>query len=1060
MQSSSQIHKDASRTTIASLFFRNRHLLVLTILVILVSGLSAIVSLPRLEDPRIVNRNPLIITPMPGASAERVETLVTEVLEEALQEVDAIKDVESTSSAGVSVIVVELEDAVTAAQNAAIFSEIRDKISEARPSLPAGALEPQIDDKRDPAAYTLIAGVSWRGEAEPALGVLNRRAEDLAERLRNVPGTELVRIYGEPDEEITVTVNAEDLAELGLTAGDVAWATALADTKTPAGVLRGDRADVSIEVAGELSSLSRIGHVPIAVGGDQQSVRIADIAHIERAYRDPPTEIGLVNGKRTVFVAARIGFGRRVDLWAKDANAVLAEAAAETGGPVIIEPVFEQERYTTGQLAELSGNLIAGALVVVAVVFVMMGWRLALIVGAALPLTVAMVLFGLQVSGNAIHQMSIFGLIIALGLLIDNAIVMADEVAKNKAAGKTPLQAVEAAVGHLFTPLFASTLTTVLAFAPIFLLPGSVGDFVGSIGQMVILALISSFIIAMTVTAALAGLFAEPSAPDAPKRFWRDGLTSKRFGRFYRGALLSGLKRPWAAIVVAIAAPVAGFAVAPTLGNQFFPPVDRDMFEVEVWAPSDASLSRTADLAYAIEAEIKAFAETEQMTWLVGGSFPSVYYNLMMDKDAAAHYAHGIVTAPSNEAAKAMIAPLQAHLDERFPDAQIVLGQFGQGPPLTADIEYRVFGPSIAELQRIGERLRTGLQNYSGVLHTQMTMEGGHPKLWFNADEDETQLAGLRLTEVASQLQSNLEGATGGFIIEQLEQLPVRVRYENTVRADVSDIASTPLVTQNSDRWVSAAALGDFTLRPELRSITRFDRERTNIIRGYTANDALPIDITRDVLEQLEAEGFILPAGYRIELGGAVEQDAAAKGNLLTYAPVLLTLTIATLVLVFRSAAIAGLLGAVAFLSLGLGMLSTFAIGFPISFNTILGTLGLIGLAFNNAIVVLAAIRANPVAKAGDPEAVTEAILGTSRHIVSTTLTTIGGFLPLLLFVGGDFWPSLSIVLAGGVGGSMILALIFVPAVYRLVVKPAGKPKAAASKTVSPSSHFAFGSAR
>ena len=211
------------------------------------------------------------------------------------------------------------------------------------------------------------------------------------------------------------------------------------------------------------------------------------------------------------------------------------------------------------------------------------------------------------------------------------------------------------------------------------------------------------------------------------------------------------------------------------------------------------------------------------------------------------------------------------------------------------------------------------------------------------------------------------------------------------------------------------------------------DGERTNIVKGYTRNGALPIDVTREVLAGLEAEGFVLPTGYRIELGGAIEQDSQAKGGLITFVPILFTLVIATLILTFRSVKLALLLGVVAGLSVGLGLLATRLIDFPVSFNTILGTLGLIGLAFNNSIVVLAAIRANPRAEAGNANAIAEEIIGTTRHILSTTLTTIGGFLPLLLIVGGDFWPSLAIVLAGGVGGSMILALIFVPAVYVLM---------------------------
>jgi multidrug efflux pump subunit AcrB len=1018
--------------SVTTLFFRNRYLLVLSIIVILVGGLSAVGSLPRLEDPRIANRYPIIITSVPGASAERVETLVTEVLEESLQEVEAIEDIESTSRAGVSIIAVELKAEVTAGENKAIFSEIRDQISDALPSLPPEAGVPVIDDKRDPAAFTLIVAVRWTKDTPAQVGILNRLAEDLSDRLRNVDGTELVRLYGNPDEEITVTVDPAEIAELGLSATDISRLIAAADSKKPAGVLRGDRSNVLLEVQGELDSLQRIAAIPLRTGEAQAVVRLADIADVERAWRTPTDEIALVDGQRSVLIAVRMENGQRVDLWAGNVNGVIDEFASMVGSGIVVDRIFEQARYTTTQLSALVKNLLAGAAVVIGVVFVMMGWRLGLIVGLALPLVASIVLFGLQISGNAIHQISIYGMIVALGLLIDNAIVMADEVTKNKATGKTALEAVDGAVRHLFRPLFASTLTTVLAFAPILLLPGGVGDFVSSIGGSVIMALVASFAVAMTITAGLAGILAEPSPADQPTRLWRDGLRSVWLARLYRRSLRVGLRLPVAAILLACFLPVSGFLASRSLGNEFFPPIDRDMFEVQVWLPTDSTIGNTRDQAKEIETVIRDFEATERVYWLVGGSFPTVYYNLVMNKDGFPHYAHAIVTAQSSRAAKEMIDPLQTALDHRFPGAQVLVSQFSQGPPVVADVEYRIYGPSIRKLQDLGEQIRLTLQSHPDVLNTQTTMPRGEPKYWLKVDEDEARLAGLTLGDVSRQLQANLEGSLGGSVIENLEQMPVRVRYKDQQRSSLSRVA-TMQVVQSGDDWVPLNALGEFVLEPELGGITRFDGERTNIVKGYTRNGALPIDVTREVLDGLEAEGFALPAGYRIELGGAIEQDSQAKGDLVTFAPILLTLAIATLILTFRSLSLALLLGVVAGLSVGLGLLATWLIQFPVSFNTILGTLGLIGLAFNNSIVVLAAIRANPEARAGDANAIAEEIIGTTRHILSTTLTTIGGFLPLLLIVGGDFWPSLAIVLAGGVGGSMILALVFVPAVYVLM---------------------------
>ena len=1024
------------KPSLATLFYRNGHLLTLSILFLLAAGLSSVISLPRLEDPRITNRNPLLVVPVPGASAERVESQVTEVLENALQEIAEISTIESNSRAGIVTIGIELEDAVTPDTNQAIFAEIRDKVGEVRPLLPPEALDPFLDDQRGPIGYTQLIALLPAPNTPTPLTLLDRHAAELADRLRNVPGTELVRVFGAPEEEITVTVDPLRLADLGLDATAVAGAVAQADAKGAAGILRGQRSDLLLEVEGALDSTERIAAVPLVEGADGALVRLGDIARVAREPRQPASDITLVDGERAVLVGVRMSPDQRVDRWAVSARAVVDDFRLQQGDSLRVDTLFEQEQYTSHQLANLGQNLAAGAVVVVVVIFLMMGWRLALIVGLALPLVISVVFFSWQLTGGAIHQMSMFGMIIGLGLLIDNAIVVADEVTHHKAAGHGGGEAVARAVHHLFYPLLASTLTTVLAFAPILLLPGSVGDFVGSIGSSVITAILASFLLALTLTAALAGRLARPTPAGERRRFWRDGLGSERLAERFRRTLRWGLARPAIALLFALFLPASGFLAARTLGNEFFPPVDRDMFQVKLWLPTDSSIERTRQQVLEVEEMLRSFPETERVFWRVGASFPTVYYNQIMNQEGAAHYAQGIVVASSTQEARDLLDRLQVPLHQRFPAAQIVARQFGQGPPIPADVEYRLFGPELATLQDLGERIRRTLDAHPEVLHTRMSLPRGEPKLWLRADEDEARLAGLRLTDIARQLQANLEGGVGGTVIEGLEQLPVRVRYDDTHRSDLARVASTPLVRPGAPDWVTLPALGELELAPAPGGITRYNGERVHKLSGYTHNDALPIDVSSQVLAALDEEGFRLPPGYRLELGGAQEQDAKAKGKLLIYAPLLVLLTIATLVLSFRSVAKAALLLSVALLSVGLGLLSTRLMGLPVSFNTILGTLGLIGVALNDSIVVLAALEGNARARAGDLEAIVHEVMGCTRHVLATTFTTIGGFLPLLLFVGGDFWPSLAIVLAGGIAGASILALVLIPAVFTLLHRP------------------------
>jgi multidrug efflux pump subunit AcrB len=316
-------------------------------------------------------------------------------------------------------------------------------------------------------------------------------------------------------------------------------------------------------------------------------VRVADVATVRRDLRDPPVEIARVDGRRTVLVGARMEAGRRVDLWSEQARDTLRGFAGTVGPGVRVEPFFDQSVYTEDRLSSLAGNLLMGAGVVLCVVLVTMGWRQALLVSSALPLTAALVLYLISVGGGALHQMSIFGMIIALGLLIDSAIVVVDEVSDKLSQGMGRMEAVRASVDYLYVPLASSTITTVLAFAPIMLLPGNVGDFVGSIGGSVILAIICSFGVSMTLIAALAGLFARSSgvaAGDSQAGSWLSrGVSMPFVTRAYHASLRLCLARPLLGILVGLALPLAGFVVMPLLGNQFFPPVDRNMFEVQFW---------------------------------------------------------------------------------------------------------------------------------------------------------------------------------------------------------------------------------------------------------------------------------------------------------------------------------------------------------------------------------------------------------------------------------------------------------------------------------------------
>jgi multidrug efflux pump subunit AcrB len=482
---------------------------------------------------------------------------------------------------------------------------------------------------------------------------------------------------------------------------------------------------------------------------------------------------------------------------------------------------------------------------------------------------------------------------------------------------------------------------------------------------------------------------------------------------------------------------------------QFFPPADRDQLELQVFMPAGTSIHKTAQRVQQIEAAVQGQPGVESLTWVVGASSPPVYYNQVRDQDQNPSYARAVIKAAEPALAKSLEQVLQDTLPTRFPDAQLIVKAFGQGPPISAPIAFRIVGPDADRLREFGEQLRALIHEQPQVLATRAAVTGGEPKLWLEADESQARLAGLSLGEVAGQFQTALDGAVGGSLLEDLEELPVRIRYSADERSNVDTLATLRLQSSNDAGWVPAEALGEFALKPELAEIYRRNGERVNEVLGFLRQGALPIEVTRAINARLDANGLDLPPGYRLETAGDSAEQQNAVGQLLTYVPVLGVLMIATLVLTFRSALLATLIGVVAVFSVGLGMLSLWLGGYPLGFNPIIGSAGLVGVAINGSIVVLAALRANTRARDGDVEAIISETLGTTRHIVSTTITTVAGFAPLLLLSGGDFWPPLAIVIAGGVGFSIVLSLVFTPSVYYLLYGNPHKAQATEGNIVS-----------
>ena len=472
-----------------TLTFRHPRLVALIILVLVSAGLSSFLSLGRQEDPTITNLFATVTTQFPGADPERVEALVTAEIEEELRKIAEVDEISSVSRSGVSVVSVELLETLDEATIEQVWAEARDAVEDARQTFPAGVLPPDFDAEGI-SAYSAVIAVAADSPDFPVT-LLSRHAEALGDRLRAIPATRAVEYFGQPDEEVLVSVDMDRAAALGLSAAEISQRIAEADGKVQSGRLQSD-VDLTINISGEIETLDRIRSIVLRESAEGAVVQLGDIASVDRGARNPQSSIAFANGKPAVLVGVLAQDGVQIDRWTGFLREELAAGVPSV--PLGVQEVllFDQSQYTTDRLTEVGINMAIGVALVVAVLFITLGVRAAAIVALVLPVVSLATLATMNMIGLPIHQMSVTGLIVALGLLVDAAIVMTDEIRRRLQDGMARIAAVQDAVRRLAAPLLASTVTTALAFTPMILLPGPAGDFVGAIAIAVVLMLVWS----------------------------------------------------------------------------------------------------------------------------------------------------------------------------------------------------------------------------------------------------------------------------------------------------------------------------------------------------------------------------------------------------------------------------------------------------------------------------------------------------------------------------------------------------------------------------------------
>lgn len=1002
----------------------------LVLVLLIVAGLGALSTLPRTEDPHITNRITTVVTQLPGASAERVEVLVTEKIEQKLRKLPEINIITSISRPNISVVQIKLHDEIT--NTKPVWSRVRDLLSDVTTELPVDTLAPILEDDRG-YAYTQIIALNWQAHEKVDLATLARYANELQNQLKKINGTDIVDIYGQANEEVLVEIDHAKSSKLQITSHQVSQLILQADAKVAAGQLINNNNQMLVELTGAFDSVQRIRNIPIKSNTNNTLLTLGDIATIEKSVTWPGSEIALVNDRPATLVATRMLPTVRIDLWTQRVDKAVNEFKQQLPDNIQLEVLFNQNKYTETRLGDLLANITEGFIIITIVLLLTLGWRSATIVAISLPLTVLFTLAVMSIYGLPIHQMSVTGLVVALGIMVDNAIVMTDTIQKQRQKGARRLESVNHAVKHLWVPLLGSTTTTVLAFMPIVLMPGPAGEFVGGIALSVIFSLIGSYFISHTIVAGLAGRFL-PKGKVTNTCWYTVGIEMPHLAKKFECLLRTSLTYQKTVLTLVFCLPLTGFILAQNLTEQFFPPSDRDMFQIELFMPSQSSILATKAISLDISEYLYEQPGIEKVRWMVGKNMPSFYYNLLPSKDGVPNYAQAMVTASDLDIANELIPKIQKGLDLRIPEAQILVRKLEQGPPFNAPVELRIFGSNLDTLKQIGDHIRYVMSTTEDVVHTRATLQPGTPKVWVEADESLAAIAGLTLTDIAQQLNSALSGDINGTIIEETEEIPVRIRLSNAESDELSKLANIHLISPKTEQAIPLTAIADLSIKPSRGAIPHRNGVRVNVIEGYISAGVLPSIVLERVSKKLEEQSYTLPDGYRLEIGGESAERDKAVSKLLASVGIILTLLITVVVLSFNSFRLSVIIFLSGTQSIGLGLLSVYLFNYPFGFTVILALLGLMGLAINAAIVIIAELKSNPDAVKGDNESIIKCVQGSTRHITSTTITTVGGFLPLVL-AGGGFWPPFAVAVAGGTVLTTMLSFVFVPVTFSIMAK-------------------------
>lgn len=1002
---------------LSAIAVRERAVTLFFICVIVAAGTFAFLKLGRAEDPSFTIKNLTVTAVWPGATAREMQDLVAEPLEKRLQELDWYDRVDTTTRPGLMLMTLSLLDSTPPPAVQEQFYQARKKLGDEAARLPSGVLGPFINDEYADVSFALYA---LKAKGLP-MRELARQAEVIRQDLLHVPGVKKVNILGERPEQIFVEFSHTKLATLGVSVPDVIAALQRQNSLTPAGSINTRGPQVFIRIDGAYDSVRMIADTPIATGG--RTLTLSDIADVHRGYEDPPTYLIRHQGDPAIMLAAVMKDG-----W----NGLSLGAALETRTAAIaqalplgmtLDKVTDQAVNIRSAIDEFMLKFAMALGVVLLVSLISMGWRVGIVVAAAVPLTLAAVFIIMLETGQFFDRITLGALILALGLLVDDAIIAIEVMVVKMEEGMDRIKAAAYAWSHTAAPMLSGTLVTIAGFLPVGFASSTAGEYAGNIFWVVGFALIVSWVVAVIFTPYL-GVKMLPAIK--PVEGGHDAIYATPNYRRLRRLIGFAVRHKFltcAIIGIAFAVSAVGMG---GVKQQFFPTSDRPEVLVEIRLPEGSSIETTSEAVEKIERWLEKQPEAGIVTSYIGQGAPRFYLALAPELPDPA-FAKIVVLTPDAEARDALQLRLRAAVAEGLaPEAYVRATQFVFGPPSAFPVEFRIMGPDPAQLYAISQKALDIMRTVPDVREANRDWGNRTPVLRFVPDQNRLNLIGLSPAEVGQQLQFLLSGIPVTEVREDIRNVPVVARSAGGERLNPERLTDFSLVTRNG-RQIPLEQIGDAEIQLEEPILKRRDRIPVVTVRSEINEAAQPPEVSKDVMKALQPLITSLPLGYRIEMGGSIEESAEANAALVKVFPTMIAATLIIIMLQVRSfstmvmvllTAPLGLVGAVP-------MLLVF--NQPFGFNAILGLIGLAGILMRNTLILTEQIKENRAAGLDDYNAVIEATVQRTRPVILTALAAVLAFIPLTHSV---FWGSMAYTLIGGTATGTVLILLFLPALY------------------------------